>query len=87
MLSIEEWYKAVYGLVEKGQNEIRASTKLRERMSANRGVTLNDYSIQFEKTDYAFRKRIYEINKEKNEVQYQLKRVCSKILMSTVEFR
>lgn len=75
MLSIEEWSKAVYGLVEKGQNEIRESTKLRERMSANRGVTLNDYSIQFDKTDYAFRKRIYEINKEKNEVQYQLKRV------------
>lgn len=74
---MDEWYKEVYGLVERSQNDIRNSTKLREKMVAVRGKAYNEYHEQIEKTDYLYRKRIYEINREKNEVQYQLKLVSS----------
>lgn len=77
MISIEDWTKVVYGLVEKGLAEIQKSRKLRERMSSTRGVSLNEYTIQFDKTDYEMRKRIYEINREKNESQYQ----CMKVII------
>lgn len=84
MLNIEDWSKTVYGLVEKGQNEIQESRKLRERMLATRGVILNEYAIQFDKTDYEMRRRVYEINREKNESQYQLLRVCEKRNSSSI---
>lgn len=44
-------------------------------MLASRGVILNNYAIQFDRTDYELRKRIYEINREKNESQFQLMKV------------
>lgn len=75
MLTIDEWTKEVYNLVETSQQEISASTKLREEMLKARGNALTKYKIQFETTDYEFRKRIYQINREKNECQYQIKRV------------
>ncbi|KAK6630799.1 hypothetical protein RUM44_002968 [Polyplax serrata] len=86
MLNIEDWSKTVYGLVEKGQNEIQESRKLRERMLATRGVILNEYAIQFDKTDYEMRRRVYEINREKNESQYQLLRVGELMNVTKAEY-
>ncbi|EEB17523.1 Tektin-B1, putative [Pediculus humanus corporis] len=85
MISIEDWTKVVYGLVEKGLAEIQKSRKLRERMSSTRGVSLNEYTIQFDKTDYEMRKRIYEINREKNESQYQCMKVEDLIKVTSAE--
>ncbi|KAL0270961.1 UNVERIFIED_CONTAM: hypothetical protein PYX00_008220 [Menopon gallinae] len=81
MLTIEEWAREVYNLVELSQQEITSSTKLREQMLRARANTITRYTVQFDVTDYEFRKRIYQINREKNECQYQIKRVWISVVV------
>lgn len=61
----------------KADNEISASGRLREAMYSLREKTRNDLQAQHDATDYGLRRRIYETQREKNELQWQRQKVHS----------
>ncbi|PSN41225.1 Tektin-2 [Blattella germanica] len=57
----------------KADNEITASGRLREALFCTREKVHNDLRAQYDATDYGLRRRIYETQREKNELKWQRK--------------
>ncbi|KDR14917.1 Tektin-B1 [Zootermopsis nevadensis] len=60
-------------------NEISASRRLREAMFSLREKSRNDLQSQHDSTDYALRHRIYETQREKNELQWQHQKIMNEM--------
>lgn len=56
---------------QRAMSEIRASTALREAINNTIDQTANDLEAQRLRTEYAFRKRIHEVQMSKDEVEWQ----------------
>ena len=71
-----------FSLSNKNQAEIELarSQKLREGIFHTIEVTSNDLRIQTEATNFDFRKRMYEMKRAKEEVEYQMKTVSILLL-------
>lgn len=53
------------------ENELISSTKLRETMFVPQNKTINDLLAQNDKVNYALRRRIYDTERIKNELEWQ----------------
>nr|CAD7593296.1 unnamed protein product [Timema genevievae] len=74
----------------KADNEITASSKLRETLFVTRERTNNDLKAQHNATDYAFRRRIYETQRARNELEWQRKKLLdemSKLMKETEDLQ
>jgi tektin-2 len=61
----------------QADNEMSASERLREALYCSREKTRNDLRAQHDATDYGLRRRIYETQRQKNELQWQHQKVLS----------
>ncbi|XP_065891426.1 tektin-B1-like isoform X3 [Dysidea avara] len=64
----------------KAQEEMKASMKLREAMKHTIQQTNNDLETQWKTTNYAFRKRIHEMEEAKSELEWQKKNTEDEIV-------
>ena len=55
--------------------EMAKSQRLRENIFHNIEQTTNDLKVQTDATNFEFRKRIYEMARAKEELEYQMKKV------------
>ena len=62
--------------------EMAKSQHLREDIFHLMEQTNNDLAVQIDQTNFDFRKRIYEMKRAKEELEYQMKKV-SYILINT----
>ena len=63
--------------VDRANAEMEASRRLREAIHHTLHQTNNDMNAQHEKTDYALRKRIRDLKKAIDELQWQKQNVSS----------
>lgn len=61
----------------QADNEVSASGQLREALHSSREKARNDLRAQHDATDYGLRRRIYETQRQKNELQWQRQKVLS----------
>lgn len=61
----------------QANNEMSASGRLREVLYCSREKARNDLHAQHDATDYGLRRRIYETQRHKNELQWQRQKVLS----------
>jgi len=61
----------------QADNEMSASGQLREALYCSREKACNDLRAQHDATDYELRHRIYETQRQKNELQWQRQKVLS----------
>ena len=62
---------------EKAEAEMQASTRLREAIHHTLQKTENDLEAQRVATEYAFRRRIHEFERAKDELEWQKKNVST----------
>ena len=60
---------------ERAEAEMRSSNRLREQIHHTLQQTANDLDAQKQATEYAFRKRIHEFERAKDELEWQKKNV------------
>ncbi|XP_066601759.1 tektin-B1 isoform X2 [Prorops nasuta] len=70
-ISYESWLEHSSGLKSLGDIELSDSHYFREAMHVMRERARNDIKAQQDYTDYTLRKRIYETQKAKNELEWQ----------------
>ena len=56
--------------------EMAKSQHLREAIFNLIEQTNNDLAVQIDQTNFDFRKRIYEMKRAKEELEYQMRKVC-----------
>jgi len=61
----------------QADDEMSASGRLREALYCSREKARNDLRAQHDATDYGLRRRIYETQRQKNELQWQRQKVLS----------
>lgn len=71
MLSYEAWLEHCTYLNLKAETELKSSFKLRESMYIPRERARMDLEAQNDATNFALRKRIYETQRIKNELDWQ----------------
>jgi len=64
---------------QRGQAELAASQRLRESIQAGLMQAENDIDAQKNATEYAFRRRIHETSRAKDELEWQQKQTMSEI--------
>lgn len=67
----EKWLQQCNNLKQRIENEIIYSKKMRETMYVPRDKTKNDLRAQNDKVNYALRRRIYDTDRIKNELEWQ----------------
>lgn len=65
---------------ERAEAEMKSSTRLREAIHHTLQQTANDLEAQKIATEYAYRRRIHEFERAKDELEWQKKNVCRNIL-------
>ncbi|XP_054288147.1 tektin-2-like [Macrosteles quadrilineatus] len=71
LISYESWLEHCKYLKLRADNELAAAQKLRESMYVPRERAQNDMKAQNDATNFALRKRIYETQRIKNELDWQ----------------
>lgn len=71
----EAWHDFSMTNKAKAELEMARSQKLRELIFHIIEQTTNDLRVQTEATNFEFRKRMYEMRRAKEEVEYQLRSV------------
>ncbi|KAG8311469.1 tektin 2 (testicular) [Homalodisca vitripennis] len=71
LISYESWLEHCKYLKLRADNELAAAQKLRETMYVPRERARNDLKAQNDATNFALRKRIYETQRIKNELDWQ----------------
>lgn len=71
----EQWQSFSAHNVAKAESEIQISTRLREAMNQSILQSTSNLESLWIDTDYAFRKRIHEVEQAKHELEWQLKNV------------
>lgn len=71
MISYDTWMEHCNFLKLKSENELNSSQKLRESMYVPRERARMDLQGQNDATNFSLRKRIYEIQRIKNELDWQ----------------
>lgn len=72
---MEVWIEEVNFNQISADNECTIAAKLRESLSLAREKSKMDYLTQYEATNYALRRRLYETIRLKTELEYQKKNV------------
>ncbi|KAL4112315.1 hypothetical protein QTP88_016127 [Uroleucon formosanum] len=67
----EKWLQQCINIKQTIENELISSTKLRETMFVPQNKTINDLLAQNDKVNYALRRRIYDTERIKNELEWQ----------------
>ena len=76
----DQWKSFSVHNVARAESEIRNSTRLREAMNQIILQSTSNLEAQWIATNYAFRKRIHEIDQAKHELEWQLKNVSLSII-------
>lgn len=66
-----KWLEQCNNLKQRIDNELVNSKKLRETMYVPRDKTKNDLRAQNDKVNYGLRRRIYDTERIKNELEFQ----------------
>jgi len=72
----EAWHDYSAQHRAQAEAEMHRSQRLREEIFHLIEKTSNDLRVQIDATNFDFRKRIYEMKRAKEELEYQLKKVC-----------
>ncbi|XP_027846423.1 tektin-B1-like [Aphis gossypii] len=67
----EKWLQQCNDIKQRIENEILSSKKLRETMFVPQIKTINDLLAQNDKVNYSLRRRIYDTERIKNELEWQ----------------
>lgn len=70
-ISYEKWLQQCNSIKRRIENELINSKKLRETMYVPRDKTKNDVRAQNDNVNYALRKRIFDTERIKNELEWQ----------------
>ena len=71
----QQWQSFSAHNVAKAESEIQNSTRLREAMNQSILQSTSNLEALWIDTDYAFRKRVHEVEQAKHELEWQLKNV------------
>ncbi len=77
IVSPQQWESFSSHNVARAQAEMQTSARLREAINQTIHQTIADLEAQWTATNYAFRKRIHELEQTKNELLWQKKNVSS----------
>ncbi|XP_029342219.1 tektin-B1-like [Acyrthosiphon pisum] len=67
----EKWLQQCINIKQTIENELISSSKLRETMFVPQNKTINDLLAQNDKVNYGLRRRIYDTERIKNELEWQ----------------
>ncbi len=71
----EAWHEFSTANRDAAERELMKSQRLRENIFHAIEATNNDLRIQTEETNFDFRKRMYEMKRAREELDYQIKTV------------
>lgn len=75
MITNEQWYEKVEGLKKMAEDELADTLRLRESLFVARGRARNALRAQTDVTNYMLRRRIYDTQRARNELQWQKMKV------------
>ena len=76
----EAWHDHSAQNKAEAEREMAKSQRLRENIFHSIEQTTNDLKVQIDATNFEFRKRIYEMKRAKEELEYQMRKVRNKYL-------
>ena len=71
----EAWHDYSAQNKAEAEREMAKSQRLRENIFHAIEQTTNDLKVQIDATNFEFRKRIYEMRRAKEELEYQMRKV------------
>ena len=71
----EAWHDHSAQNKAEAEMEMAKSQRLRENIFHTTEQTTNDLKVQTDATNFEFRKRIYELKRAKEELEYQIRKV------------
>ena len=71
----EAWHDHSAQNKAEAEMEMAKSQRLRENIFHTIEQTTNDLKVQIDATNFEFRKRIYEMKRAKEELEYQMRKV------------
>lgn len=75
MITNEQWYEKVEALKKMAEDELADTLRLRESLFVARGRARNALRAQTDVTNYMMRRRIYDTQRARNELQWQKMKV------------
>lgn len=84
MLTNEQWLEKCEATKKMATDELQDTLRLRESLFIARGRARNALRAQTDVTNYMMRRRIYETQRARNELQYQKMKVINENVSPTL---